>query len=217
MDIDKKQIWSPLLPPSRIQTSRNKNFSNLQGPRKWGPSYACILVFVFTPGALQQVPHALSPFPPFVCNTICMLRNGDPVQWCKLYKSNTDAEMLMWFMYIYALPWGTRWAVNTSHKYGAQAEWSRKAVFAVWRKRKLDLLSPISCGQVISTFPPEQQHLHEILTGTKFTSNVTSLIVNRGQQVPGCKGGRWPGCSWISNGVNERSNLYLSVFVYTVR
>ena len=108
---------------------------------------------------------------------------------------------------------------TASHKYGPQAEWSRKAVFAVWRKRKLYLLSPISCGQVISTFPfpPEQQHLHEILTGTKFTSNVTSLIVNRGQQVPGCKRGRWPGCSWISNGVNVKSNLYLSVIVYTVR
>ena len=54
-------------------------------------------------------------------------------------------------------------------------------------------------------------------TGTEFTSNVTSLIVNRGQQVPGCKGGRWPGCSWISNWVNVKSNLYLSVIVYTVR
>ena len=53
-----------------------------------------------------------------------------------------------------------------------------------------DLLSPIYRGQVISTFsfPPAQQHLHEILTGTEFTSNVTSLIVYRGQQVPGCKG-----------------------------
>ena len=43
-----------------------------------------------------------------------------PVQWCNLYKSNTDAEMLMWFMYIYALPWGTRWAVmqviNMEHR-----------------------------------------------------------------------------------------------------
>ena len=58
VDIDKKQIWSPLLPPSRIQTSRNKNFSNLQRPRKWGPSYACILGYVFTPGALQHVPYA---------------------------------------------------------------------------------------------------------------------------------------------------------------
>ena len=25
---------------------------------EWGPSYACILDFVFTPGALQHVPHA---------------------------------------------------------------------------------------------------------------------------------------------------------------
>ena len=60
------------------------------------------------------------PFSPFVCNTICVLRNGDPVvfihiyppvQWCSLYKSNTDAEMLIWFMYIYALPFETRWPV----------------------------------------------------------------------------------------------------------
>ena len=34
-----------------------------------------------------------------------------PVQWCSLYKSNTDAEMLIWFMYIYALPFETRWPV----------------------------------------------------------------------------------------------------------
>ena len=55
-----------------------------------------------------------------------------------------------------------------------------------------DLLSPISCGQVISTFPfpPVQQHLHEILTGTEFTSNVTSLIMTEACEVSRCQAAR---------------------------
>ena len=82
--------------------------------------------------------------------------------------------------------------INMEHR---QSGRGRQYLPSEGRGNSGDLLSPISRGQVISTFTfsPEQQHLHEILTGTKFTSNVTSLIVNRGQQVPGCKGGRWRG------------------------
>ena len=44
----------------------NENFSNLQGPRRLAMgtqycSYACILGYVFTPGALQHVPRATAP------------------------------------------------------------------------------------------------------------------------------------------------------------
>ena len=75
---------------------------------------------LYSPQRSAACTPCIIPFSPFVFNTICVLRNGDPVvfiniyppvQWCSLYKSNTDAKMLMWFMYIYALPWGTRWAV----------------------------------------------------------------------------------------------------------
>ena len=55
-----------------------------------------------------------------------------------------------------------------------------------------DLLSPIYRDQVISTFsfPSAQQHLHEILTGTEFTSNVSSLIVTEACEVSRCQAAR---------------------------
>ena len=75
---------------------------------------------LYSPLALCSMYPMHNPLFPICLQYNLLLRNGDPVvfiniyppvQWCSLYKSNTDAKMLMWFMYIYALPWGTRWAV----------------------------------------------------------------------------------------------------------
>ena len=118
----------------------NKNFNNLQRPRRLEMRTQLCMHFglCIHPWRSAACTPCIIPFPPFVCNTICVLKNGDPVVFIKngdpvvfiniyppvqlwsLYKSNTDAEILMWFMYIYALPWGTRWAelqvINMDHR-----------------------------------------------------------------------------------------------------
>ena len=99
--------------------------------------------------------------------------------------------MLMWFMYIYAFSLEGQYE-QYCKSYMDHRQSGRGRQYLPSEGRGNDLLSPIYRGQVISTFsfPPAQQNLHEILTGTEFTSNVTSLIVTEACEVSRCQAAR---------------------------
>jgi len=99
--------------------------------------------------------------------------------------------MLMWFMYIYAFSLEGQYE-QYCKSYMDHRQSGRGRQYLPSEGRGNDLLSPIYRGQVISTFsfPPAQQHLHEFLTGTEFTSNVTSLIVTEACEVSRCQAAR---------------------------
>ena len=88
----------------------NKNFSNLQRPRRLVMGTQLCMHFgqCIHPWRSVACTPFIIPFSPFVCHSVCSaLRKGHPVCSHKHLPpshvaSTSRIQMLMWFMYIYA-------------------------------------------------------------------------------------------------------------------